>query len=387
MPGMDVSSLALHKSNAVVDAAAMMGEDELLKHGISRTAAQSERKEPTQKELDQIRAYQSLVKEVNAKVEKKEFTPELLQKTAELLRQNPEYYTVWNHRRRIYVNEINSLAAQVEAGELTEEAKASQVLDFIQLDLQFLFPLLLKFPKCYWIWNHRLWLLEQATQLVPTEKSTALWTEELGLVGKMLTRDSRNFHGWGYRRMVITSLEQLKGESMARSELDYTTKMIKANLSNFSAWHNRSQLLLRILNEQQASDTERRRMLDDELELIHKALFDPYDQSLWFYHQNLMCALDPRTAQATMAPNLSNEERREYLAKEQEFVEELLEDADDCKWVFQALVEIALVQAEVGGGKIEEEQKGRVRAHLEKLKTLDPLRKGRWTDLEQKLAA
>ncbi|RMD41261.1 hypothetical protein DV735_g3847, partial [Chaetothyriales sp. CBS 134920] len=356
-------------------------------HGISRTAAQSEHKEPTQKELDQIRAYQSLVKEVNEKVEKKEFTPGLLQKTAELLRQNPEYYTVWNHRRRIYVHEINSLVAQVEAGDLTEEAKAAQVLDFIQLDLQFLFPLLLKFPKCYWIWNHRLWLLEQATRLVPTEKSTALWTEELGLVGKMLTRDSRNFHGWGYRRMVITSLEQLKGESMARSELDYTTKMIKANLSNFSAWHNRSQLLLRTLNEQQASDEERRRLLDQELELIHKALFDPYDQSLWFYHQNLMCAFDPRTAPATMAPNLSDEERQEYLAKEREFVEELLEDADDCKWVFQALVEIALIQAEVGRGRIEEEQRERVQAHLEKLKRLDPLRKGRWADLEQKLAA
>ncbi|RMZ91626.1 hypothetical protein DV736_g1122, partial [Chaetothyriales sp. CBS 134916] len=357
-------------------------------HGITRTAAQTERsQEARQKELNQIRTYQSLVEEVNAKVEKKEFTPELLQKTAELLKQNPEYYTVWNHRRRIYVNEINSLAAQVETGELTEEGKAAQVLDFIQLDLQFLFPLLLKFPKCYWIWNHRLWLLEQATRLVPVEKSIALWKEELGLVGKMLTRDSRNFHGWDYRRTVIASLEQLKGGSIAKSELDYTTKMIKANLSNFSAWHNRSQVILRTLNEQQASDKERRRMLDDELELIHKALFDPYDQSLWFYHQNLMCVFDPRTAPATMAPNLSNDERQEYLAKERGFAEELLEDADDCKWVFQALVEITLIQSEAGGGKIEEQQRRKAREHLGKLKTLDPLRKGRWTDLEQKLTS
>ena len=198
-----------------------------------------------------------------SKVGKKEFTPELLQKTAELLKQNPEYYTIWNHRRRIYVNEINDLAAQVESGEEKPESRNSQILDFIQLDLQFLFPLLVKFPKCYWIWNHRLWLLEQATACLPAEMATTLWTEELGLVGKMLTRDSRNFHGWGYRRTVIDSLEQLKTESMARGEFDYTTKMIKLNLSNFSAWHNRTRLILRTLEEQQASDEERKKMLDD----------------------------------------------------------------------------------------------------------------------------
>lgn len=137
------------------------------------------------------------------------------------------------------------------------------MLDIIQLDLQFLFPLLLKFPKCYWIWNHRLWLLDQSTLLLPREKSRALWTEELGLVGKMLTRDSRNFHGWGYRRTVVANLESLSESSMAKSEVDYTTKMISANLSNFSAWHNRSKLIIRTLDEQKADVGERKQMLDD----------------------------------------------------------------------------------------------------------------------------
>jgi geranylgeranyl transferase type-2 subunit alpha len=189
----------------------------------------------------------------------------LLQKTAELLKKNPEYYTVWNHRRRIYVNEFEDLARQASSKEIDEDNRISQVLDIIQLDLQFLFPLLLKFPKCYWIWNHRLWLLEQATLLVPAIKARKLWEEELGLVGKMLNRDSRNFHGWGYRRTVVQNLESsaLQGHSMARPEFDYTKKMIGTNLSNFSAWHNRTKLILRILDEEGASDQERQNMLNE----------------------------------------------------------------------------------------------------------------------------
>jgi geranylgeranyl transferase type-2 subunit alpha len=196
-------------------------------------------------------------------VEAKEFTPDLVQKTAELLKQNPEYYTVWNHRRRIYAAEFENIKASAAAGELKDEERISQTLDIIKLDLRFLFPLLLKFPKCYWIWNHRLWLLEQSNQLLPSDNSLALWTEELDLVGKMLARDSRNFHGWGYRRTVVANIEILSSNSKAKQEFDYTTKMINANLSNFSAWHNRSKVILRTLDEQQASDDERKQMLDE----------------------------------------------------------------------------------------------------------------------------
>lgn len=242
--------------------------------------------EARKKELKEIQEYQQLVDQVNTKVNPKiyasidmvltsslpkvslkEYTPELLQKTTALLRKNPEYYTIWNHRRRIYAHEFEHLTRSAAAGEIKEEDRISQILDIIQLDLQFLFPLLVQFPKCYWIWNHRLWLLEQSSILLPPHQARKLWEEELGLVGKMLSRDSRNFHGWGYRRMVVQNLERpaLKGHSMARTELEYTTKMIKANLSNFSAWHNRTKLILRMLAEDEASDDERQKMLEEGL--------------------------------------------------------------------------------------------------------------------------
>jgi geranylgeranyl transferase type-2 subunit alpha len=199
------------------------------------------------------------------KVRKGDFTPELLQKTADILKINPEYYTVWNHRRRIYTSEFKSILHQYTQNDLTAEKRDSQILDIIQLDLQFLLPLLIQFPKCYWIWNHRLWLLDQATLLLPVAKARSLWEEELGLVGKMLTRDNRNFHGWGYRRTIIDNLESktLDGKSMATDELDYTKRMINTNLSNFSAWHNRTKLICRILDEKSASDDERGNVLDE----------------------------------------------------------------------------------------------------------------------------
>jgi len=199
------------------------------------------------------------------KVTKDDLSPDLLEKTSALLRTNPEYYTIWNVRRRIFGNEFDNLINQVQNQQLEEVQRQSQVLDIINLDLHFLFPLLLQYPKCYWIWNHRLWLLNQGSSYLPSERARALWEDELKLVSKMLTRDSRNFHGWGYRRTVVERLEsdKLKGESLSRAEFDYTTMMIRQNLSNFSAWHTRSRLILKILDEENASAVERKQMLEE----------------------------------------------------------------------------------------------------------------------------
>ena len=143
------------------------------------------------------------------------------------------------------------------------------VISLIYSDLEFLVPLLRKFPKCYWVWDYRLWLLEESTRLLPAINARKFWQQELVLVGKMLSLDSRNFLGWGYRRTVIAALDStaLQPEGSARSmieqEFDYTTKMIKSNLSNFSAWHNRSKLIPRLLNEQGADNARRRKFLDE----------------------------------------------------------------------------------------------------------------------------
>jgi geranylgeranyl transferase type-2 subunit alpha len=150
-----------------------------------------------------------------------------------------------------------------------ESRSVESITQLISNDLGFLVPLLRKFPKCYWIWNYRLWLLEQASSLLPADTSLQFWLRELSLVGKMLTLDSRNFLGWGYRRTVVAALESSSRkptkeppQGMAEQEFQYTTRMIEANLSNFSAWHSRSKLIPRLLNEQEADATTRQEFLD-----------------------------------------------------------------------------------------------------------------------------
>lgn len=143
--------------------------------------------------------------------------------------------------------------------------KNGTTLELIKSDLDFIFPLMIQYPKCYWLWNYRLWLLKEGNARLEAQIARELWNRELTLVGKMLTRDSRNFHGWSYRRRVISELESSKllGFSMVEPEFEYTTKMITSSLSNFSAWHNRSKLIPRLLDERNANDDERRQFLDD----------------------------------------------------------------------------------------------------------------------------
>jgi len=220
-----------------------------------------------------------------SKIKERQYTVEVLLLTTKLLTLNPEYYTIWNHRRRILQNlfaRSPPLDDTCETLATTGKEKASEppanddILNLVSIDLAFVFSLLRKFPKCYWIWNHRLWLLERGSFYLPRSSTRDLWKGELTLVGKMLTLDNRNFNGWGYRRRVVDALEseelspgpEGKGTSMLKEEFDYTTRMIRTSMSNFSAWHRRSKLFLRLLDETSASDAERKSMLDNGLLLL-----------------------------------------------------------------------------------------------------------------------
>ena len=330
-----------------------------------------------------------------------DYSNDTFQATSKLLTQNPEYYTVWNYRRRILQDvvsrELSSSdkandEAKAEDGDLAAAQQAGLTLPqqeialLIKEDLQFLIPLLRQYPKCYWIWNHRSWLLATATKHLPTHSAVELWKGELGLVSKMLALDSRNFHGWGYRRDTVAEIERLSGKSMVESEFEYTTKMIQTNLSNFSAWHNRSQLIPRLLVERHASSEERKKLLDDEFELITRALYtDPYDQSLWFYHQYLMATLDPSNAQVTaVLEPCSNDDRLHYLEQELDSIREMLDGAEDCKYIYQALLDYAgrYIEVDAGNKKVTTAE---MSGWLSELKKIDPLRDGRWRDLERKM--
>lgn len=85
-----------------------------------------------------------------------------------------------------------------------------------------------------------------------------------------------------------------------------------------------------------------------------------------------------------MAPDLAREDRLAYVKAEQEFIEDLIEDAEDSKWVYQELIECALIEAKLSDG-LSKDMRENIQTWLAKLKQLDPLRRGRWEDTEVKL--
>jgi geranylgeranyl transferase type-2 subunit alpha len=127
-------------------------------------------------------------------------------------------------------------------------------------ELQFLFLRLREYPKCYWIWLYRKTVLDVCPD--------ADWETELKLDSKVLEADARNcpsltpqalppfpvyklltgflVHGWEYRRYVVVNIERARGSSLSESEFEFTTNKTN-NISNFSAWHNRANLIPTLL--------------------------------------------------------------------------------------------------------------------------------------------
>lgn len=178
---------------------------------------------------------------------------------------------------------------------------------------------------------------------------------------------------------------ELQGESMVEAEFEFTTKKINSHLSNFSAWHARSRLIPRLLDERGTDAKGRREFLRSEMGLIRDALdVGPEDQSLWFYHQFLMASIvGDRTSvddNWAIVKDFTVEERIEMLVAEIEQIIDLGEDYVDVKWTYEALLEYTVALGQLR--ELNEREKDNLKEWLRKLRVLDPLRRGRWDDVE-----
>lgn len=125
-----------------------------------------------------------------------------------------------------------------------------------------------------------------------------------------------------------------------------------------------------------------------EFDLIISAMYAdayPYAQSAWFYYQFLMTTLTDYVGHATITPNFKDEDRVEYVTRQLIILRDMLDGAEDCKWIYDALITytMALSQMEQRLPRLDEKQD--CEAWLEELRKLDPLRSGRWDDLERSL--
>ena len=121
---------------------------------------------------------------------------------------------------------------------------------------------------------------------------------------------------------------------------------------------------------------------------MQEALYtDPYDQSIWFYHAFLCTAFAtaPALTATSVAPGLTTAERAAYRDAQVAMVRELREDAKDCKWIAQTLVNMSAEQRRVEGRWPKDVSATDVKGWLDDLEALDPLRKGRWKDMRASL--
>ncbi|KAM4059299.1 protein prenyltransferase alpha subunit repeat domain-containing protein [Hirsutella rhossiliensis] len=360
-------------------------------HGVARSTRAPRTKEQRHQDIERIRKYRALEDQARSRVAEKQLDQDTFLLTSQLLRLNPEYYTIWNVRRRCLTSGILYGASHNPSPSSSAETRSSlnpkesnsgsptlkpcvgdasqtpqkQIEGVIRSELGFTVPLLIEYPKCYWIWKYRLWILDQATDKLSTGTARAIWEEELGLVSKMLLKDRR---------------------SAVESEFDYTTKAIHEDLSNFSAWHNRSQLIPRLLRERGADNASRKEFLDDELDTIREALnVGPEDQSLWYYHHYLCFNLIESSGSRAIVPHMPAAERKTYVIAEIANIRELAKDFRDIKWVYEALIEYTLAIIQLDSRSVQNEEKREISQWLAKLRELDRKRSGRWDDFETQL--
>ena len=98
-----------------------------------------------------------------------------------------------------------------------------------------------------------------------------------------------------------------------------------------------------------------------------------------------MSTFDPAVADHLMCPSLTIEQRRQYVIDETKKIMEMMEGAEECKWIYQALINLSMLHHKLTGAF--DPPKTQLLEWTETLDDVDPLRKGRWKDLRAKLGS
>lgn len=289
----------------------------------------------------------------------------LLQVTQALVEVNPDAYTAFNKRRDLLLHQHDATTAV--------DIKAE--LDLVERALR-------RQPKAYAAWQHRRWIVHHAftcavcaaAEATPPADETAL--SELDLCTKLLRHDMRNMHCWAYRRFVC-----LMSDRSVSDELSWILQRIRDHLSNASAWHYRAELVKQSHCDEcshkaaytcsiasHAGVSISAQTLLQELDLVNEAVFtDPTDQAPWMYHQaleNMSQTDDADTAEA--------------LQNQIGTLQELLDLEPESKW---PILILARLQLRLHGSNVYHT----VATLYEKLKRIDPMRSGCYTDWQQRL--
>ena len=192
--------------------------------------------------------YAALLKHALAAKQANKHDSETYAVVEKLLLASPDVPTLWNYRREMLLAREATTDGSLDADETRAELALTQ-------------KCLMKQPKSYAAWHHRLWIVR---------RRPALAKDELALCAEFLKLDERNFHCWNYRRMVA----ELAGETIEDTRA-FARDRLQVNFSNYSAHHALAKTLPSSMDAEAARE---------ELATARQALFcEPDDQSTWWF--------------------------------------------------------------------------------------------------------
>jgi len=264
-----------------------------------RRLEQLEQFKSARNKIDQL--FTSIQKDGNVENEEK-----LLKLTESLCSVQSDWTIFWKYRQLVFtkrVDRVNSFVKKRESEETLlaksvniegknnqdekneEKDEKTTFINQLKDELYLTYRVLVQSPKSYVTWAHRRFCLRTLISC-DHDVGTEYVQKEIKLTETMLTAmteiqvedQGRNFHCWDHRRLVL----QMDSSHSIDNELKLTTKLLKSSISNFSAWHYRSNLLKSKVED----DSERKSIIEKELDLIMNAIFtDPSDQSIWIYYK------------------------------------------------------------------------------------------------------
>ena len=248
-------------------------------HGIKKSEVKElteEEKAKNELQLKKLKAIQDQILKIRAKNTYDQKSMDFLLKSSVLM---PDYPTLWTIRKILIEQHLPTL-------------KEDEAMEFLLKEIKSIMPIMMKNPKSYLLWYHRIWCLVKCIEIEikkGTELEKSVLIGEIGLCNKFFLKDDRNFHCWNYRVKILSLISiyfQSTFQKFVEDELKFTIEKVTMNFSNFSAWLYRSKLIP-IYFVQHNIKWNTKEALDffkDDLELIKKAIYtDPKDQSPWNY--------------------------------------------------------------------------------------------------------
>lgn len=248
-------------------------------HGVKKSDVKEiteEEKAKNELQLKKLKVIQEQILKIKAKNKYDQKSMDFLLKSSVLM---PDYPTLWTIRKIMIEQHL-------------PELKDDEIMEYLLKEIKSIFPIMVKNPKSYFLWYHRIWCLVKCVE-IEIKKGTKLENSvllgEIELCNKFFAKDDRNFHCWNYRVKILSLISiyyQNYFEKFVENELKFTVDKVSINFSNFSAWLYRSKLIPIYFvkknikwNTKEALD-----FFKSDLELIKKAIYtDPKDQSPWNY--------------------------------------------------------------------------------------------------------